>query len=164
MVRLRAWPIDRSPQSYDRPLAPLIQHLALSVPDPERSAAYYAAALAPLGAFSRPALYTSDRGEHPHVVGVEHSLSLMLHRSDAPDRPVNPYAPGAVHHFAIHVDTSKLVDEVAAAVPPAGGRVTDGPRFFPDEYRFGYYGAFLRDPDEIKWEVFCYTELPALLS
>jgi catechol 2,3-dioxygenase-like lactoylglutathione lyase family enzyme len=143
-------------------LAPLVQHLALSVPDPERSAAYYAAALAPLGAFSRPALYTSvDRGERPIVVGVEHSLSLMLHQADAPDEPVNAYAPGAVQHFAIHVDTSELVDEVADAALAAGGRVTDGPRAFPDEYRFGYYGAFLRDPDEIKWEVFCYTELAA---
>jgi catechol 2,3-dioxygenase-like lactoylglutathione lyase family enzyme len=142
-------------------LAPLVQHLALSVPDPERSAAYYAAALAPLGAFNRQALYTSDRGERPLVVGVEHSLSLMLHECDTPDEAVNPYASGAVHHFAIHVDTTALVDEVAAAATGAGGRVSDGPRFFPDEYRFGYYGAFLRDLDEIKWEVFCYTELAA---
>jgi catechol 2,3-dioxygenase-like lactoylglutathione lyase family enzyme len=142
-------------------LAPLVQHLALSVPDPERAAAYYAAALAPLGPFNRRALYASDRGERPLVVGVEHSLSLMLHRSDMREPPANPYAPGAVHHFAIHVDSTELVDEVASAVVGAGGRVTDGPRYFPDEYRFGYYGAFLRDLDEIKWEVFSYTELVA---
>jgi catechol 2,3-dioxygenase-like lactoylglutathione lyase family enzyme len=122
---------------------PVLQHIALSVPNPERSAAYYAAALAPLGAFSRPANYNSDRGERPHVVGVEHSLSLMLHPAEPGTRP-NPYAAGAVHHLAIHVDSAALVDEIAQA---AGGSVSDGPRAFPDEYRFGYYGAFLRDPD-----------------
>jgi catechol 2,3-dioxygenase-like lactoylglutathione lyase family enzyme len=143
-------------------LAPIVQHLALSVPDPERSAAYYAAALAPLGALTRPALYSSDRGERPQVVAIEHSLSLMLHPADASAEPINPYAPGAVHHFAIHVDNAGLVDEIADAAQAAGGRVTDGPREFPDEYRFGFYGAFLRDPDEIKWEVFCYTELASL--
>jgi catechol 2,3-dioxygenase-like lactoylglutathione lyase family enzyme len=141
-------------------VAPVIQHLALSVPDPERSAAYYAAALAPLGALKRVANYSSDRGEWPLVVVVEHVLSLMLHPADS-DAPVDPYAPGSVHHFAIHVDNAELVDEVNAAARAAGGRVTDGPRAFPDEYRFGYYGAFLRDPDGLKWEVFCYTELAA---
>ena len=142
-------------------MAPVVQHLALSVPDPERSAAYYAAALTPLGAFSRPARYTSDRGERPHVVGVEHSLSLMLHQADPGSAP-DPYAPGGLHHFAIHVDDARTVDEVTAAARDAGGSVSDGPREFPDEYRFGYYGAFLRDPDGIKWEIFCYTHLEQL--
>ncbi|HEY1594189.1 MAG TPA: VOC family protein [Thermoleophilaceae bacterium] len=141
-------------------MPPLLQHLALAVPNPERSAAYYAAALAPLGAFARPAGYVSDRGERPLVVVVEHSLSLMLHPAD-PGRPA-PYAPGGVHHFAVHVDSAQLVDEIAAAAKAAGGELTDGPREFPDDYRFGYYGAFLRDPDGIKWEAFCYTELEEL--
>jgi catechol 2,3-dioxygenase-like lactoylglutathione lyase family enzyme len=139
--------------------ASVLQHLALSVPDPERSAAYYAAALAPLGAGSRPALYTSDRGERPIVVAVEHSLSLMFHPAEEPAEPGNPYRAGSVHHFGIHVASSRLVDQIAAAALAAGGRVTDGPRRFAEEYRFGYYGAFLRDPDELKWEAFCYTEL-----
>ncbi len=150
-------------QGYDPPLAPMLQHLALSVADPERSASYYAAALEPLGVFSRPANYSSDRGERPHVVGVEHSLSLMLHPAD-PGAAPNPYAPGGVHHFAVHVDDAETVDRVAAAAAEAGGSVSDGPRAFPDEYRFGYYGAFLHDPDGIKWEVFCYTELGELAA
>jgi catechol 2,3-dioxygenase-like lactoylglutathione lyase family enzyme len=140
---------------------PVLQHIALSVPDPERAAAYYAAALAPLGAFSRQAGYTSDRGERPHVVGVEHSLSMMLHPAKPGTTP-DPYAAGGVHHLAIHVGSASLVDEITAAARAAGGTVSDGPREFPDEYRFGYYGAFLRDPDGIKWEVFCYTELDEL--
>jgi catechol 2,3-dioxygenase-like lactoylglutathione lyase family enzyme len=140
---------------------PIVQHMALAVPDPERSAAYYAAALAPLGAFCRPANYTSDRGERPLVVGVEHSLSLMLHPADPGGEP-DAYAAGSVHHFAIHVDSVGLVDEIAAAAREAGGQITDGPRAFPEEYRFGFYGVFLRDPDGIKWEVFCYTELDEL--
>jgi hypothetical protein len=49
---------------------------------------------------------------------------------------------------------------LSAAASAAGGRITDGPRRFA-EYRFGYYGVFLRDPHELKWEVFCYPELPA---
>ena len=139
-------------------MKPVLQHIALSVADPERSAAYYAKALAPLGAFSRPAGYTSDRGERPHVVGVEHSLSLMLHPAE-PGTKHDPYAAGTLHHLAIHVESAPLVDAIAEA---AGGTITDGPRPFPDEYRFGYYGAFLLDPDGIKWEVFCYTELAEL--
>jgi catechol 2,3-dioxygenase-like lactoylglutathione lyase family enzyme len=132
------------------------------VADPERSAAYYGAALAPLGAFTRPANYVSERGERPLVVVVEHSLSLMLHPADLGTAGPNPYAAGAVHHFAVHVDSARLVDEIAAAAKAAGGEITDGPRGFPDEYRFGYYGVFLRDPDGIKWEAFCYTELEEL--
>jgi catechol 2,3-dioxygenase-like lactoylglutathione lyase family enzyme len=143
-------------------LPPTIQHLAMSVPDPERSAAYYSAALAPLGAVARLTNYTSDRGERAQVVVIEHTLSLMLHPSDEQRAPLNPYAPGAVHHIGIHVDSPELVDEIARAADAAGGRISDGPRAFPDEYRFGYYGVFLRDPDEIKWEVFCYADLASL--
>ena len=135
-----------------------IQHVALAVPDPARSAAFYQAALAPLDAISRPALYTSDQGERPWVVAVGHSLSLMFHPTDTPAEPVDRYRTGSVHHFGIHVEAASLVDRVAAAAVAAGGRTTDGPRTFP-EYRFGYYGAFLRDPDDLKWEVFCYTDL-----
>jgi catechol 2,3-dioxygenase-like lactoylglutathione lyase family enzyme len=138
-------------------VAATIQHLALAVADPERSAAHLAAALAPLGAIGRPALYTSDRGERPWVVVVEPSLSLMLHPSEPSEEAAGRYRTGGVHHFAIQVDAPALVDEVAAAATAAGGRVTDGPRPFP-EYRFGYYGVFLRDPDDLKWEVFCRTE------
>jgi hypothetical protein len=46
-------------------------------------------------------------------------------------------------------------------VAAAGGCVTDGPRHF-SEYRFGYYGVFLRDPEDLKWEAFCHTERPSL--
>jgi catechol 2,3-dioxygenase-like lactoylglutathione lyase family enzyme len=130
------------------------------VADPERSAAYYAAALAPVGAISRPANYTSDRGERPQVVLIEHTLSLMLHPADERSGAPNPYAAGGVHHLGIHVDSRTLVDQIAAAADAtSAGRITDGPREFPDEYRFGYYGVFLRDPDHLKWEVFNYTEL-----
>jgi catechol 2,3-dioxygenase-like lactoylglutathione lyase family enzyme len=134
-----------------------MQHVAIAVPDPARTAEHFAAALAPLGAVGRPALYTSDRGERPLVVAIEHSLSLMFHQADEPAVPSDRYRSGSVHHLGIHVDAPGLVDDVAAAAVAAGGRVTDGPRAFP-EYRFGYYGAFLRDPDDLKWEVFCYTE------
>jgi catechol 2,3-dioxygenase-like lactoylglutathione lyase family enzyme len=143
---------------YDRRVPPSLQHLALAVRAPERTAAYFGAALSALGAVARPALYTSDRGERPWVVAIDTSLSLMFHSADGGD--VDSYRPGGVHHFAVHVDSAELVDRVAAAAREAGGRVTDGPRRFA-EYRFGYYGVFLRDPEEIKWEVFCYTERPA---
>ena len=138
-------------------MASAIQHLALAVADPGRSAAHFAAALAPLGAISRPALYTSDRGERPWVVVIEPSLSLMFHPAQSAEGGIDRYRAGGLHHFAVQVDSSALVDDVAAAATMAGGRVTDGPRRFP-EYRFGYYGAFLRDPDDLKWEVFCRTE------
>jgi catechol 2,3-dioxygenase-like lactoylglutathione lyase family enzyme len=151
----------------DRPLGPapvplraVIQHLALAVTDPARSAQFYAAALAPVGAATRTALYISDGGERPLVVAIEHSLSLMLHAAAEADVRA-PSAPGALHHFAVHVETSVLVDRIASAANAAGGRITDGPRRF-SEYRFGYYGVFLRDPDDLKWEAFCYTERPLL--
>jgi catechol 2,3-dioxygenase-like lactoylglutathione lyase family enzyme len=130
------------------------------VTDPVCSGEFYAAALAPAGAVARPALYLSDGGERPVVVAIEHSLSLMLHTAQEA-APVRPSAPGAVHHFAVHVETTELVERIASAAAAAGGRITDGPRHF-SEYRFGYYGVFLRDPDDLKWEVFCYAERPSL--
>jgi catechol 2,3-dioxygenase-like lactoylglutathione lyase family enzyme len=139
-------------------MAPTIQHVALTVSNPERSAAYFTAALSVFEPKSRPALYTSDRGERPRVVAIEHSLSIMLHPAEDVTAAVDRYRAGSLHHLAIEVDTIELVDRIAASAREAGGRVTDGPRQFP-EYRFGYYGVFLRDPDDMKWEVFCYPLL-----
>lgn len=139
-------------------MAPTIQHVALTVSNPERSAAYFTAALSVFEPKSRPALYTSDRGERPRVVAIEHSLSIMLHPAEDVTAAVDRYRAGSLHHLAIEVATIELVDRIAASAREAGGRVTDGPRQFP-EYRFGYYGVFLRDPDDIKWEVFCYPLL-----
>jgi catechol 2,3-dioxygenase-like lactoylglutathione lyase family enzyme len=85
----------------------------------------------------------------------------MLHGAAESDLPAGRSGPGRLHHFAVHVETPELVERIASAAGAAGGRVTDGPRRF-SEYRFGYYGVFLRDPDDLKWEAFCYTERPSL--
>jgi catechol 2,3-dioxygenase-like lactoylglutathione lyase family enzyme len=53
--------------------------------------------------------------------------------------------------IAFAAESRRQVDELAAAIEPHGGKVTDAPRQY--DYLPGYYAVFFTDPDGLKLEV-----------
>src|SRR3954469_14608303 len=109
----------------------MIDHLKLPARDVERSRAFYAAALAPLG-------YRVMLEPAPGVVG------LGVDRPDfwlarAPE--ATGFAP-----VAVRVATTALVDAFPRAALDAGGRDNGAPGPRP-QYHPRYYGGFVLDPD-----------------
>jgi catechol 2,3-dioxygenase-like lactoylglutathione lyase family enzyme len=108
----------------------MIDHIKLHVADAERSKAFYAAALAPLG-------YRVVMEPVPGVVGMGTRFpDFWLAQSDAP----------TVAHVALRADDRAAVDAFHAAALAAGGRDNGGPGPRP-QYHPGNYGAFVFDPD-----------------
>jgi catechol 2,3-dioxygenase-like lactoylglutathione lyase family enzyme len=108
----------------------MIDHIKLHVDDAERSKAFYAAALAPLG-------YHVVMEPAPGVVGMGTRFpDFWLAQSGEP----------TVAHVALRADTRDAVDAFHAAALAAGGRDNGAPGLRP-QYHPGYYGAFVLDPD-----------------
>lgn len=139
-----------------------LDHIDLSIRDPERSIPFYAAFFAALG-------YRRMRIELPGFTGPEperaawslrragvpdFGVEVRPARAESRDQPVDRYAPG-LHHMAFHAESRAAVDEVHEAVRAAGGTVLDPPRDYGGQpgYTEGYYAVFFADPDGIKLEV-----------
>jgi catechol 2,3-dioxygenase-like lactoylglutathione lyase family enzyme len=117
----------------------MIDHLKLFVRDVERSRAFYAAALAPLG--YRVMLET------PVGVGMG---------SDRPDFWLAPGTEAAgIAHVAFGAATTDRVDAFHRAALDAGGRDNGAPGPRP-QYHPRYYGAFVLDPDDNNVEAVCH--------
>jgi catechol 2,3-dioxygenase-like lactoylglutathione lyase family enzyme len=117
---------------------PFIDHVDLPVRDLERSRAFYAAALAPLGARGRES--TADGA--PHVAfGPTGSEDLGLVRGE----PV-PF------HLAFVARTREEVRAFHAAALAAGGVDRGAPGLRP-RYHASYYAAYVLDPDGNNVEV-----------
>jgi catechol 2,3-dioxygenase-like lactoylglutathione lyase family enzyme len=111
----------------------VIDHIAIGVADLDRSRAFYARSLAPLG-FAE--LYESDDGRQV-AFGPEELDDFVISLD---------YPAGAQVHVAFAADSPRQVDEFYAAAIAAGGRDNGAPGIRPD-YSPGYYGAFVLDPD-----------------
>ena len=61
--------------------------------------------------------------------------------------PVNPFG-----HVDIRVTSREEVERMAAVVRSAGGRITSGPKVYP-EYRGTYFAVFFEDPSGNRLEV-----------
>jgi catechol 2,3-dioxygenase-like lactoylglutathione lyase family enzyme len=137
-----------------------LNHVDLSVSDPDRSLAFYSAFFAALG-------YERVRRNHPEFLGERPRRAAWIVRPagggvfEVEIRPAKPesrarahdrYAPG-LHHLAFHAESRAAVDEIHARVAAAGGRVLDPPADYSQRYTEGYYAVFLADPDGIKLEV-----------
>jgi len=122
----------------------MIDHLSLQCSDVAASAAFYDAALAPLGV-SR----IVDFGE---VVGYG--------RPPRPQFWLGPHKTGdgfRETHIAFEADTRAAVRAFFDAAVTAGAEVLHAPRVFP-EYHPSYYGGFVRDPDGNNVEAVCHRE------
>jgi catechol 2,3-dioxygenase-like lactoylglutathione lyase family enzyme len=111
----------------------VIDHLAIGVTDLDRSRAFYARALAPLGFVE---LYEGKDGRDV-AFGPEGLDDFVISLA---------YPAGALIHVAFAADSPHQVDEFYAAAIAAGGRDNGAPGIRSD-YSPGYYGAFVWDPD-----------------
>ncbi len=133
-----------------------IDHVDLRVADLARSAAFYEAALAPLGWRRRPGERIDPAGA-PEVLFAREDLegsSFGLHG-------IAPGAPGqdvvtTGAHVAFAASGPEAVAAFHAAAVAAGGRDIGAPGPRP-EYRDGYHGAFVLDPDGNNIEAVCHT-------
>jgi catechol 2,3-dioxygenase-like lactoylglutathione lyase family enzyme len=112
----------------------VIDHVTVGVSDLERSRAFYARALLPLG-FSEIA--DSPAGLPEVEFGLEEAPNFAISTA---------YGTGAPVHVAFAADRREQVDAFHAAALAAGGRDNGAPGLRP-EYSAGYYGAFVLDPD-----------------
>ncbi len=126
-----------------RPYAPL-DHVSLPVADLARSAAFYDAALAPLG-FKR---IKSSPGAIGY--GRTHPVFWLLAR-----RAEGAARPGLGLHVALGAESREAVDAFHRAALAAGGVDNGAPGLRP-EYHPSYYGAFMLDPDGSKIEAVCH--------
>lgn len=113
--------------------AAMIDHMGIKVKDFDKAAAWYTAALAPLG-------YTK---------GVEYPGGLQLRIEGEPGDIWIQALPEGADTFPVHVATrAKNADEVKAfyeAALAAGGKDNGAPG--PRDYFPGYYAAFVYDPE-----------------
>jgi len=134
------------------PLGSKFSHVDLVVSDLERSLAFYAGLLEPLG-WTRVREIVGEAGErvvYRSVPGSFTALGLREKRSDAHGVPFDRYAVG-LHHLCFDVVSREVVDERAAWLHDQGAEVESGPREY--DYTAGYYAVFLFDPDGIKLEL-----------
>lgn len=118
----------------------MFDHLGFNVDDVERSKAFYAAALAPLG------MTVLREGEGWAVIG---GLSGRLW--------IGQLGPSATPiHFAFRADSRAAVEAFHKAAMAAGGRDNGAPGLRPN-YRADYYAAFVYDLDGHNVEAVTYS-------
>jgi catechol 2,3-dioxygenase-like lactoylglutathione lyase family enzyme len=116
----------------------MLDHLYIGVSDLDRSAAFYAGALEPLGmteVFRRPGDVAFGRDGRPR----------FFIRAGGGREPV---------HVAFEAPDRATVDRFHAAALAAGG--TDNGAPGPRDYHPSYYGAFVLDPDRHNIEAVCH--------
>ena len=116
----------------------MIDHTGLQVSNPQRSRAFYDAALAPLGysvLMEIPKEFTS--GKVVLGYGVAPKPDFWLAEGTPNQPPI---------HIAFSAPSKQHVDEFYRAALAAGGK-DNGPPGPRPHYHEKYYGAFVLDPD-----------------
>lgn len=139
-----------------------LNHVDMSIGDPDRSIPFYEAFFKALG-------YERLRVDHPEFTGSKprraawfvpcgdgtyFGIEVRPARAESRDKQHDRYAPG-MHHMAFHAESSRAVDEIHEAMKAAGAVVLDSPADYSGQqgYSDGYYAVFFADPDGIKLEV-----------
>ena len=125
----------------------MIDHMTIGAAEFERSAAFYAAALAPLGItrlFDVPLEHTGGVS----VCGFGDTRPWFWLAGDAPT--------SGTLHVAFAAQTRAEVDAFYAAALAAGG-VDNGAPGVRAHYHADYYGAFILDPDGHNIEAVCHA-------
>lgn len=120
----------------------MIDHVSIQCADPEASAAFYDAVLAPLG--GRRIM------EFGPVIG--YGVPPM------PDFWIGPHETGEgfrESHLAFSAPDRATVQAFFDAAVAVGAEVLHEPRVWP-EYHPNYFGAFVRDPDGNNVEAVCH--------
>lgn len=123
----------------------MFDHVGFGVADFQRSAAFYDAALAPLGVrqlYVVPKEFTG--GANAVGYGAERPMFWISDRN----------ATQGKLHVAFAAATRDQVDAFYEAALKAGGRDNGAPGLRP-HYDKDYYGAFVLDPDGFNVEAVC---------
>ena len=119
----------------------MLDHIALSVSDYQRSRRFYTEALAPLG----------------YMLMMEHGISgAGFGRDGKPDFWIQPGKASAPIHVAFSTADRATVDNFHTAALTAGATDNGAPGL-RTEYHPTYYGAFVLDPDGNNVEAVCHT-------
>ena len=121
-------------------MTPIFDHLGFNVADFDRSRAFYAKALAPLGI---GAMF----GDAKWSMFGRDGVGAFWFGETGP-------VPGPIH-LAFHAKTRAEVDAFHAAAIAAGGRDNGGPGL--RDYHPNYYAAFVFDPDGHNIEAVCHA-------
>ncbi|MDR3417872.1 MAG: VOC family protein [Nevskia sp.] len=127
----------------------MLDHIGFSVPDLQRSKAFYQKALAPLGIGVIMELTAEQTGGDAHVGfgdGGKPYFWLGNHTGGA--------LKGRLH-VAFAADNRAAVDAFHRAALAAGGSDNGAPGLRP-HYHPNYYGAFVLDPDGHNVEAVCH--------
>lgn len=119
----------------------MLHHLSFAVTDLARSAAFYDAALAPLG-YRR--VWSDDTAVGYGITDGEDKFAIKL-------RPANTGVPGDGFHLAFAAPSRAAIDDFHAAALRHGGQDNGGCGLCP-EYGDHYYAAFVIDPDGYRIE------------
>jgi catechol 2,3-dioxygenase-like lactoylglutathione lyase family enzyme len=127
----------------------VLDHLGIQCADLAASAAFYDAALAPLGfrrlmEFDIAIGYGADKPDF--WIGAQPEAGP----ASGPNREV---------HVAFAASDAAAVRAFFTKATDLGAEVLHEPRFWP-EYHETYYGAFVRDPDGNNVEAVCHTAQP----
>lgn len=128
----------------------LINHIDLTVLDPDRSLAFYEAVLGYMGyrrVTSHERGYDFDREGSD---GLFTSVGIMRAEGKGRTRRHDRYSPG-LHHLAFTAESRSDVDAFHRLLLDIGAEVLDPPAAYP-QYGAGYYAVFFADPDGIKLE------------
>jgi catechol 2,3-dioxygenase-like lactoylglutathione lyase family enzyme len=119
----------------------MLDHIALTVSDYERSKIFYQSVLAPLG----------------YELMMEHDISGSgFGRDGKPDFWIQPGNSSGLLHVAFSAADRATVDRFHSAAVEAGAQDNGAPGLRP-EYHPTYYGAFVIDPDGNNVEAVCHS-------
>lgn len=130
----------------------MIDHIGLAVGDLDRARQFYEKALRPLGISALIKVTEEMTGGHGAHLGYG--------RDGKPFFWVGTGKPATGScHVAFVAPDRAVVDAFYKAALAAGGRDNGAPGLRP-EYRPGYYGAFVLDPDGNNIETVHYGDVP----
>ena len=121
----------------------MIDHFGIQCTDLAASAAFYDAALAPLGATRQ----------------MDFGVAIGFGKDGHPDFWIGAFNSGEgfrESHIAFTATDRESVRAFFTAATALGAEVLHEPRLWP-EYHEHYYGAFVRDPDGNNVEAVCHT-------
>jgi catechol 2,3-dioxygenase-like lactoylglutathione lyase family enzyme len=125
----------------------MLDHLGIQCADLQASAAFYDAALAPLGATRL----------------MDFGVAIGYGVPPKPDFWLSEFDSGdgfRESHIAFTAPDRATVRAFFSAAVAAGAEVLHEPRVWP-EYHPDYYGAFVRDPDGNNVEAVCHAPEPS---
>ncbi len=123
-----------------------LSHVAFTVRDLERSAAFYDLVLGFLGYERWPAVEGQAKWKKPDA-GI---VLLYAAKPESRDAPHDRYAPG-LHHYSFEADSRAEVDALYALLRDNGATILDAPAAYA--YTADYYAVFFADPDGLKLEL-----------